>query len=140
MFCNPRSWNSNYSSRFPDDFDHRTSTASKKRISSENLDLECITKDIVKKEKWKLARAKRAEKEYREFLALIRRHSTAEIAPWNNDLDVFWHYHIINTQKYAVDCEALFGYYLHHDPHIENRAKHKAAIQKTLELREANRT
>ncbi|MBI2056199.1 MAG: hypothetical protein HYT37_02370 [Candidatus Sungbacteria bacterium] len=138
MFCNPRSWNSHYTSRFPDDFDHRASTTPKKRIVPEDIDLESVVKEIVKKERWKTARAKRAEKEYRYFLALIRRHSTAKAVPWNNDLDTFWHYHILDTQKYAADCKALFGYYLHHDPHIKNMAEHKAAVRKTLKLREAN--
>jgi hypothetical protein len=34
------------------------------------------------------------------------------------DVDIFWHYHILDTLKYAADCENVFGYFLHHFPYV----------------------
>lgn len=28
-----------------------------------------------------------------------------------------WHYHILDTHSYAVDCNTIFGSFLHHNPH-----------------------
>lgn len=36
--------------------------------------------------------------------------------PPNQDVDDFWHQHILNTKMYLKDCEYLFGFILHHDP------------------------
>jgi hypothetical protein len=33
-------------------------------------------------------------------------------------VDTFWHFHILDTVKYAADCERVFGYFLHHNPYI----------------------
>jgi hypothetical protein len=37
------------------------------------------------------------------------------------DVDTFWHYHILDTMKYARDCEQVFGYFLHHYPYVGMR-------------------
>jgi putative hemolysin len=37
------------------------------------------------------------------------------------DVDTFWHYHILDTMKYAADCEQAFGYFLHHYPYVGMR-------------------
>jgi hypothetical protein len=37
------------------------------------------------------------------------------------DVDTFWHYHILDTMKYARDCEQAFGYFLHHYPYVGMR-------------------
>jgi hypothetical protein len=36
----------------------------------------------------------------------------------SKDVDEFWHTHILQTMKYADDCQAVFGAFLHHNPHI----------------------
>jgi hypothetical protein len=39
------------------------------------------------------------------------------------DVDNFWHYHILDTKKYAVDCHNVFGYFLHHFPYVGMRGE-----------------
>lgn len=34
--------------------------------------------------------------------------------------DIVWHTHILFTEKYHRDCEALFGEYIHHRPVVED--------------------
>jgi hypothetical protein len=38
-------------------------------------------------------------------------------------VDDFWHFHILDTQKYQEDCERFFGYFLHHFPYFGMRGK-----------------
>lgn len=37
------------------------------------------------------------------------------------DVDEFWHTHILQTIKYADDCEQVFATFLHHTPHVGER-------------------
>jgi hypothetical protein len=68
-------------------------------------------------EGWSLEKANAVEKEYRRFLCLMKLFPEEDTAPLV-DVDTFWHYHILDTMKYAADCEQVFGYFLHHYPHI----------------------
>ncbi|WP_288380046.1 glycine-rich domain-containing protein-like [uncultured Massilia sp.] len=68
-------------------------------------------------EGWSAARADAVETEYRRFLFLMKKYPDAEASP-TVDVDTFWHYHILDTMKYARDCEAVFGYFLHHYPYV----------------------
>jgi hypothetical protein len=68
-------------------------------------------------EGWSLEKANAVEKEYRRFLCLMKKYPHANTAPLV-DVDTFWHYHILDTMKYAADCEQAFGYFLHHYPYV----------------------
>lgn len=68
-------------------------------------------------EGWSLEKANAVEFEYRRFLILMKQFPQEETAPLM-DVDTFWHYHILDTLKYAADCEQVFGYFLHHFPYI----------------------
>jgi hypothetical protein len=57
------------------------------------------------------------ECEYRRFLYLMKIFPNEQTAPLV-DVDTFWHYHILDTMKYATDCEQAFGYFLHHYPYV----------------------
>ncbi|NJN86389.1 MAG: hypothetical protein HC881_08865 [Leptolyngbyaceae cyanobacterium SL_7_1] len=41
-----------------------------------------------------------------------------------DDIDQVWHYHILDTQKYATDCQHLFGYFIHHFPYLGTRGEY----------------
>ncbi len=41
-------------------------------------------------------------------------------------VDKFWHFHILDTKKYAEDCERVFGYFLHHFPYFGMRGEEDA--------------
>jgi hypothetical protein len=86
----------------------------------EALDLTPIKTKLMHVESgegWGRARADAVEVEYRRFLYLVKQYPNEQFAP-TVDVDTFWHYHILDTMKYAQDCEQLFGYFLHHDPNL----------------------
>ena len=58
-----------------------------------------------------------AEAGYRQFLKLAAKYPEAPVVP-NEAVDEFWHMHILDTQRYAADCERIFGYIVHHDPYM----------------------
>lgn len=66
---------------------------------------------------WTEQQADDAIIEYKRFLALKRTYPHKDIVP-HKAIDDFWHQHILDTQKYADDCEIIFGYFLHHYPYF----------------------
>ena len=84
------------------------------------LDLDAIKtklKHVASGEGWSAAHADAVEVEYRRFLTLMKLYPNEATAPLV-DVDTFWHYHILDTAKYAADCERAFGYFLHHYPYL----------------------
>ena len=84
------------------------------------LDLEPIKMKLMHVESgegWSVGKANAVEKEYRRFLCLMKMYPRESIAPLV-DVDTFWHYHILDTMKYAADCEQAFGYFVHHYPYV----------------------
>jgi hypothetical protein len=57
------------------------------------------------------------ETNYRRFLALKMLHPSTHLSV-NKTLDEYWHQHILDTRKYAADCEEVFGQFLHHYPYF----------------------
>jgi hypothetical protein len=95
------------------------------------LDLDPIKVKLMHKESgegWSLERASAVEVEYRRFLSLMKMFPNEQTAPLI-DVDTFWHYHILDTMKYAADCEMAFGYFLHHFPYVGMRGEDDAAEQ-----------
>lgn len=83
------------------------------------LDLGPIKKKLMHHlsgEGWTREKADSVELEYRRFLYLAKKFPGEQNAPLV-DVDIFWHYHILDTMKYMADCEAVFGHYLHHYPY-----------------------
>jgi hypothetical protein len=75
---------------------------------------------------------------YRRFLTLHLRHPGRTLVP-SALIDLVWHYHILDTRKYAEDCHRIFGYLLHHDPYFgiggeESRRENRAAWAETRAL------
>jgi hypothetical protein len=66
---------------------------------------------------WSVKECDNAEVEYVRFLALKRAYPDLDIVP-NKVVDTFWHFHILDTRKYALDCQTIFGYFLHHYPYF----------------------
>jgi hypothetical protein len=84
------------------------------------IDLEPIKTKLMhvpSGEGWSLEKTNAVEKEYRRFLCLMKLYPEEDTAPLE-DVDTFWHYHILDTMKYARDCEHVFGYFLHHYPYV----------------------
>lgn len=86
----------------------------------ETLDLAPIKTKLMHVESgegWSELRANAVEAEYRRFLFLMKKYPDSQASP-TVDVDTFWHYHILDTMKYARDCEQVFGYFLHHYPYV----------------------
>ena len=77
---------------------------------------------------WSLAKADLIEMEYRQFLDIVLTNGGEVIVP-SKDVDKFWHAHILDTRKYASDCQSIFGFFLHHFPYLGSRG---AADKKVL--------
>ncbi|WP_317203977.1 glycine-rich domain-containing protein-like [Janthinobacterium sp.] len=89
------------------------------------LDLDPIKVKLMHQESgegWSLEKVNAVEFEYRRFLYLMKIFPAEATAPLF-DVDIFWHYHILDTMKYAQDCEQVFGYFLHHFPYIGLRGE-----------------
>ncbi len=106
-----------------------------------SLDLKMIKLKLRDKEEgegWTKGMCDETEVEYKRFLVLKRLYPEKDIVP-NGPVDKFWHQHILDTAKYAEDCELLFGYFLHHYPYFGMNGKKDAqnltdAFEETKEL------
>jgi len=96
----------------------------------------------MEKRGWSLERAEAARAEYLRFLKLLQMKPGFMLVPWasaegQDDLDQFWHQHILDTAKYAADCNRLFGRMIHHNPHVvRGSGQETDAVQKTQRLYE----
>jgi hypothetical protein len=108
-----------------------------------DLDLDPIKVKLMHAESgegWSRERVDAVEPEYRRFLVLMKTYPDEQVAPLA-DVDTFWHYHILDTLKYAEDCERIFGYFLHHFPYVglggeADHAAHEAVAIRMRELYE----
>ncbi len=94
--------------------------------------------DPVEGHGWSREYADRMELAYKRFLILSVTYREETLAP-SKDVDRFWHGHILDTLKYAEDCEKVFGYFLHHFPYFgmrgaEDAANLAAAAERTRQL------
>jgi hypothetical protein len=89
------------------------------------LDLEPIQYKLMDKEEgegWSLEKVKAISLKYRKYLILKALYTEITISP-TRDIDKFWHYHILDTSKYMLDCQNIFGAYLHHFPYLGMRGE-----------------
>lgn len=87
-------------------------------IYIEQIDFSTLIQDLITKQRWTSEQAFEVCRQYRNFLFLLVKYPEKVLFPsaW---IDKFWRQHIINTQQYAKDCEAIFGHYLHYYPYTE---------------------
>jgi hypothetical protein len=106
-----------------------------------NVDFKMIKLKLQDKEEgqgWSASLCDETEIEYKKFLALKRTYPEKDIVP-NKLIDMFWHQHILDTVKYAEDCENIFGYFMHHFPYFGMNGKADAknltdAFEETKDL------
>src|SRR5882672_9791756 len=93
------------------------------------LDLDPIKLKLMGREEgegWSREYADQMELGYKRFLTLLATHPEETLAP-SKDVDKFWHGHILDTLKYAEDCDKVFGSFLHHFPYFGMRGAEDAA-------------
>ena len=82
---------------------------------------------------WSKAYADQMELAYKRYLILHAKYPEMTLAP-ERDIDRFWHMHILDTRKYATDCDATFGHFLHHFPYLGLRGEgDEQALQAAFE-------
>lgn len=96
------------------------------------LDLDNIVKKVATENNWSKDRALDVETQYRAFLKLNQMYPGVEFAP-NSEIDEIWHTHILDTQKYAQDCDRLFGAILHHIPSYGDQPEEKNILNTIAE-------
>ena len=89
-------------------------------------------------DRWTDERLAAAEEAYRRFLALNLLYPRETLAV-NRVLDDYWHAHILDTEKYARDCDAIFSEMLHHYPYFglpgeEDEGEHFVAFGVTQKI------
>src|SRR5271167_499441 len=85
------------------------------------LDLNAVRVRLTEKKGWWWSlryKPMRLEKEYRQFIYLIATNPDRLVIPWSQPLDDFWHEHILDTAKYAADCQNVLGKFIHHNPNV----------------------
>jgi hypothetical protein len=77
------------------------------------MDLSPVVMQLVNYKGWSMERAAAAERRYRRFFYLKAILPEGMASP-TEEVDEFWHQHIINTRQYGPDCQAVVGRFLHH--------------------------
>lgn len=88
------------------------------------LDLGPIAYELIysNEEKWNIEKTNQAISRYLMFLLLVYLYPNGQLVP-SQEIDRVWHHHIIDTIKYAEDCEMLFGRFIHHFPYFGKRGE-----------------
>jgi hypothetical protein len=95
------------------------------RQKLEALDLESIAQALMHPEHgvgWNRQQVDRAIARYKMFLYIVFINPDSAIVP-TREIDIVWHHHILNTRKYACDCQWLFGYFVHHSPNFDSETE-----------------
>lgn len=93
-----------------------------------NLDLTMVKIKLMDKKEgkgWDRMKVDDVEVRYKRFLLLNATVPEVDIVP-TADIDTMWHYHILDTQAYAADCEKIFGEFFHHFPYFGLRGPEDA--------------
>jgi len=103
----------------------------------DQLDLSYIKKKMCAEHypmpRWQSELADVGEKLYKRYLWLLVKYPDQHLVP-TRDIDEFWHNHILYTQRYTEDCEALFGRYIHHHPSDPDDNEDMTNITKQFQL------
>lgn len=109
------------------------------KIEALNLDpIKIKLMDSSSGKGWSRHQCDVVEKWYKRFLTLNFQYPEKTIVP-THEIDEFWHYHILDTRKYAEDCQNVFGSFFHHFPYFgmrdeEDSKNHKEAVNNTKNL------
>lgn len=85
-----------------------------------SLDLRLIAQKLMYPDYgqgWRQSQVESAIARYKMFLHLLFLYPNSTIVP-TQEIDQVWHQHILDTRKYAQDCQWLFGYFVHHYPYF----------------------
>lgn len=81
------------------------------------LDFKEVIKKLVQHEGWLEKDAKAISEIYKNYLFLKKKYGKEHELPPSDEIDIFWHNHILDTKKYRYDCQNIFGEYFDHYPY-----------------------
>lgn len=103
------------------------------KIYIDSIDFNPMIEKMVHYNGWLKEDAEETCLQYRRFLYLNRKYfyQQADALTPSEDIDEFWHNHILDTKMYTRDCQAIFGQFLHHYPYfgIDDRSDKKMLYQ-----------
>ena len=82
-----------------------------------SLNFEQMNNKLIKTYGWSEKDVSSTNKTYKEWLVISACYPDVPLVP-TMKLDEYWHMHILDTKKYMVDCQLLFGSYKHHYPYF----------------------
>ena len=82
------------------------------------IDFSAIIEKMVHQQGWRKKDVWHICRVYRRFLFLKKKYGHQYKLPPSEEIDVFWHHHILDAEKYQKDCQAIFGTYLEHYPYL----------------------
>ncbi len=89
------------------------------KVYIDSLDFSAIINKLVKYSGWSQADASTISQLYRNYLFLNKKYRAQYgMLPPSLEIDEFWHNHILDTRKYHIDSQAIFGEYFHHYPYF----------------------
>lgn len=85
----------------------------------DSIDFSRVIEKMVKHLGWLREDANKTCQYYRNYLFLnIKYGQEYKFIPPSEDIDEFWHNHILDTESYAQDCQKIFGEFFHHYPYF----------------------
>jgi hypothetical protein len=101
----------------------------------EALNLECIVKKAKENYSWSDQETEYALKWYVRHWYLCVKYPSEPLASISKMVDDLWHQHILDTRKYATDCEQISGTFLNHTPIYDKPKTFEiAAYDNTVEI------
>ncbi len=99
----------------------------------EVIDLDPILAKAREHNGWSNEDTAYAHQWYLRHLQLCRDHPEVRLSAISRKADELWHQHILDTKRYAADCEKLFGKLVHHqpiygEPSEDDQALHKQTL------------
>jgi hypothetical protein len=105
----------------------------------QNLDLSSVRENAMAKLGWSSEKAQRVENSYKRFLyALAHKEENDLLSPPSQEVDDFWHQHILDTRKYREDCNTVFGHYIDHTPRLSPEDQSRADARREQVYRDYN--
>lgn len=89
------------------------------KVYIDSIDFSMVIDKIIMTKSWKKKDVLKICEYYKNFLFLNKKYGseTCQLPP-SDEVDEFWHNHILDTHKYTKDCDVIFGRYLHHYPYF----------------------
>lgn len=84
----------------------------------DQLDFTNIINKMVSHHGWRKKDATTLSLIYKNYLYLNKKYGDEGMLPPSEEIDEFWHNHILDTKQYIQDCKKIFGGYLDHYPYF----------------------